>query len=164
MIELTEQDWKNISIRFWKKVDIVDCLDSCWEWKRGKDKDGYGHFSILGTGYGSHRIAYQLHNKIIIVSSSICVLHKCDNPPCCNPHHLWLGRQLDNAIDMMNKGRFTFYYGKYNGGAKYTHAQIKLIRRLWITGNYTLVELGELVGISKSQVFNIVHQKQRKDS
>lgn len=93
-----------LSDRFWAKVDIRGS-DECWEWQ-GALTRGYGR---LKRGDGtkklaySHRVAYELKNGPIPEGMLIC--HKCDNRPCCNPAHLFIGTQMDNVRDMINKGR-----------------------------------------------------------
>ena len=90
-------------ISFLKSCDI-DGVDSCWNWKLGKDRDGYGRVVFLGKSVGAHRLAahYFLHFDL---SPDLYVLHKCDNPSCCNPLHLFVGTQKDNAVDMAKKKR-----------------------------------------------------------
>jgi predicted XRE-type DNA-binding protein len=95
--------------RFGKKVNFVYLdngeldWESCWTWKDYLDKDGYGQFFINKKGYKAHRMAYMMESGEIPYDLSVC--HKCDNPSCVNPNHLWLGTQLDNMIDKCNKDR-----------------------------------------------------------
>jgi hypothetical protein len=89
---------------FWKKVDVKGPND-CWEWQAALNVDGYGMFSYIGRTYKAHRWIYQyMNNKTL--SKSICVCHSCDNPPCCNPSHLWEGTTQENTKDRDLKGRF----------------------------------------------------------
>ena len=76
----------------------------CLEWQGRKDKDGYGHTSYTGKQYGAHRIAYQLAYNVELASNQL-VCHSCDNPPCINADHLFLGTHIDNMRDMVAKGR-----------------------------------------------------------
>lgn len=75
--------------------------DECWPW-RGL-KSGYGGMKLWGQTYPAHRIAYELTYGAIPMTKFIC--HKCDNPPCCNPAHLFLGTHKNNSDDMAAKGR-----------------------------------------------------------
>ena len=80
----------------------------CWEWQGGKSKAGYGVLNIGGTGINqkivtSHRLSYETF--VGAISHGMFVCHKCDNPKCINPGHLFLGTQEDNAHDMAIKGR-----------------------------------------------------------
>lgn len=77
--------------------------DSCWEWTAGKDQQGYGMFYANHKTYKAHRVSYFLHYGEFDLS--LCVCHKCDNPSCVNPSHLFLGTVTDNNSDRHNKGR-----------------------------------------------------------
>lgn len=88
--------------RFWARMAKAG-NDECWVWTRGKSTSGYGRFWIMGETRSAHRIAWELTNGSI--PEGMCVLHRCDNPPCCNPAHLFLGTQADNTEDKRQKGR-----------------------------------------------------------
>jgi HNH endonuclease len=85
--------------RFWAKVKRGP---GCWEWQGYRDRKGYGR---IGGGKDSqlvHRLSWSLHHGD---PGELCVLHHCDNPPCVNPDHLFLGTIQDNNADMIAKGR-----------------------------------------------------------
>ena len=91
---------KQISL-FWSHVDIKSD-DACWEWKGGIYSNGYGHSSSVSalsahTDQYAHRVAWIL--SFGEIPKEMSVLHNCDNCPCCNPHHLYLGTQQDNVND-----------------------------------------------------------------
>lgn len=94
--------------RFWSKVHVRRA-DDCWEWCGGMSNEGYGRFKVGGKLVSAHRFAYeQFYGPIPADSPNYhgnVVLHKCDNPKCCNPKHLSLGDQKLNVSDMIAKGR-----------------------------------------------------------
>lgn len=92
--------------RLWSKVNIIED-NKCWEWIASRDRHGYGYFSVtrdkITKNSTSSRATYIAVNGPIPDGLFVC--HKCDNPPCCNPKHLFLGTPKDNAHDMIKKGR-----------------------------------------------------------
>ncbi len=91
---------KEIKSRFLKYVRKTE---GCWLWLAYKTKRGYGQFSINKKSFRANRISYELF--VGKIPDGLFVCHSCDNPPCVNPDHLWLGTQLDNVIDRDRKGR-----------------------------------------------------------
>ena len=91
---------KTITERFWEKVHITD---GCWEWMARRKLHGYGEFRIIDCLVPAHRMAWVL--SVGPIPKGLLVLHRCDNPPCCNPDHLFLGTQADNLRDAIQKGR-----------------------------------------------------------
>ena len=89
--------------RFWAKVDRSGGPDACWIWTGGRKGRGYGEFYKDHRLLGAHRVAWEL--AIGPIPNGLDCLHSCDNPPCCNPAHLFLGTQADNNADMVAKGR-----------------------------------------------------------
>ena len=86
--------------RFWTKVDKSG---ECWEWLAGKSPLGYGHFKDAGKTYRAHRYIYE--SQIGPIADGLCVCHRCDNPGCVRPDHLWLGTSPENTADKMSKNR-----------------------------------------------------------
>lgn len=81
-------------------------INDCWEWQGPRNPKGYGLFSYEGKNHTAHRFAWEMANQQVIPTGML-VCHHCDNPPCINPEHLFLGTQSDNMADSRNKGRPT---------------------------------------------------------
>lgn len=97
-----------VEAAFWSRVDKSGGPDACWPWMGPMTDFGYGKFRVWNRTRTSHRLAIEFTNGPIQTGSGYhgtCVLHRCDNPPCCNPAHLWLGTNADNAADRNAKGR-----------------------------------------------------------
>lgn len=87
--------------RFWERV--LKTGSDCWEWQGALQNTGYGVLSVRGSMQYAHRVAYSIQNGGIEEGAIIC--HRCDNPKCCNPGHLFAGTHKDNTADMYSKGR-----------------------------------------------------------
>lgn len=112
--------------RFWAKVDRTGT--GCWLWTGHRGSRGYGTYAFAKGKVGrAHRIAYALTNGPIPDGLSVC--HSCDVPACCNPAHLWLGTDADNAADRARKGRTVHPFGPDYQGRRpqgETHGSAKL--------------------------------------
>lgn len=135
--------------RFWENVRVLSD-DECWEWQGGRNEQGYGRFRVDGKLVRAHRFSYALHNGDLRDDD---VLHSCDNPPCCNPHHLFSGTNDDNIEDRNEKGRQA--KGEMVGGSKLTVEQVRMIR----DDTDSLRAIGRKHGISHSQVLQIKRGK-----
>jgi hypothetical protein len=141
--------------KFWKHV-IVGPKDKCWPWK-GIGKNRYGQMLVNGTVRSAHRLSYEIHNGPIPDGLFVC--HKCDNPPCVNPEHLFLGTNLDNVRDAMQKGRAKMppindNSGERCGTSKLTSAQVLEIARRIDAGELHK-DLSAKFGVSSSVISRI---------
>ena len=149
--------------RFWDKVNKTE---HCWEWTGGKNTQGYGIFGFQGKIMKAHRVSWILTNGEIPMGTGVhgtCVLHKCDNPGCINPKHLFLGSNKDNMIDMQNKGRKVIQKNEHHPMCKLTDEQIKEIRITYATGKYTQRSLGDCFGITQVHIGRIINNKTRSN-
>lgn len=89
------------NIGHWSKVEKSDSA-SCWPWMASRHPKGYGHFGFRGKVTNAHRVSFFLATGKF---SDMHILHKCDNPPCVNPDHLFEGSNYDNVRDKCRKGR-----------------------------------------------------------
>lgn len=119
---------RSISVqeRFLKRMGQPPNTDECWIWTGTQTPDGYGVLRANNKNTLVHRIAYELFYGDLSPGYSVC--HHCDNPPCCNPRHLFCGKAADNARDMMMKGRST--RGERNAQSRLTTQQVYEIRTL----------------------------------
>lgn len=126
-------------------------LGPCWEWQGAKNARGYGVIRCEGRTVLAHRFAWMIANG----AASACVLHRCDNPSCCNPAHLFLGTRADNVRDMDSKGRRKTPLGSRRGTAKLTEAQALAIREQAAQGVPRKL-LAERFGVHYSTVRSVV--------
>lgn len=142
---------------FWNQVKhrghCQEGMDTpCWEWVGNTSTRERGQFWIGGKQDYCHRIAWQLSNGPI--TDGLHVLHRCDNPPCVRPDHLFLGTHQDNMKDRDEKGRGVTPKGSGHGMAKLTEDQIPVIRSLRLEG-LTYLKIAERFGVSKDMIYRI---------
>ena len=121
---------------FWSHVKI-GASDECWPWLLSCFKDGYGSASYGNKTHRAHRLAWDFSKGPIPKGKS--VLHKCDNRPCCNPSHFFLGTTTDNMQDMLSKGRGNKSKGEQVASAKLTEDDVIDIRKSDL-GSYALAK------------------------
>ena len=98
----------------------------CWIWKGNVGANGYGKLSVNGKEVAAHRAAFEAFNGAIPAGLSVC--HRCDNPRCVNPQHLWTGTHSENLADMKAKGRARAPRGERCKSAKLVPEQVRAIR------------------------------------
>ncbi len=155
-----------LSIRFWAKVDKTS---ECWLWTAGVDKDGYGRIWVNAERRAVHAniIAWELTNGP--VPDGLCVCHRCDNPRCVKPTHLFLGTIADNTEDARIKGRLatsdrngmrvhpeSTLRGEANPNSKLRTCDVKEIFRLYNTGKVRQVDLAKQFGVTQTAISGIL--------
>lgn len=144
--------------------DKVQKTDFCWLWAAAKQKKGYGIFSAPGRGtLLAHRFSWELANGPIPPGKLIC--HHCDNPPCVNPAHLFVGTIADNSADAVTKGRHRLNkaFGEKHPHCRLTEKDVLEIRRIirdcpdYLTPNYK--KIGEKFGVGSSAIFAVVKRQ-----
>jgi hypothetical protein len=147
--------------RFWSKVD-KSAADGCHPWTRGRSPRGYGKVGRQGAHLRAHRVAWELTFGPIPsyaeAGYKVCVLHTCDNPPCCNPAHLFLGSNADNTADRQAKGRHWARRGSAQGMAKLTEQAVVTIRA-WHAQGWPYVALGAAFGVIPGTIGLVVTRK-----
>lgn len=145
--------WKlSLSERFWSKVASIGS-DGCWPWIGQLDRNGYGTIRVAGQMRTAPRVAWELATERTI-PSGFAVLHRCDNPPCCNPAHLFLGTQADNMADMAAKGRSR--RGSRSTAARLSAEDVSTIRRRYANGDVSQDQLAQEFGVSQTNISQIV--------
>jgi len=135
--------------RFWEKVDRGD-PDECWEWKAATDEHGYGVFSVTtGEQWQAHRYAYKME---IGPPKERYVLHHCDNPPCVNTNHLYVGDQADNVSDALERERMPV--GEDAPNAKLTKSDVQDIHDKLNKG-HDRREIADEYGVTRGTIGDI---------
>ncbi len=152
--------------RFWKNVDSNHSKYECWPWKGYRNANNYGVLRINGRHLQATRLCFFIHRGAFDVR--LDVMHSCDNPPCCNPHHLSLGTARNNMADCVTKGRIAtgerhgsqthpecVLRGQLQPRSKISDADAIEIRRL-ASGGMKQKEIGKRFGIKQQAVSYIV--------
>lgn len=144
--------------RFYSKINIVNKTE-CWTWTGWSNKKGYGRFGIDGKNWLAHRAMWLFVYGIL--SEEQCVLHKCDNPTCVNPHHLFLGTPQDNVADCVFKNRQA--KGEKKPKAKLTKKDVIEIRKNTAIGGYGICPiLAKKFNVSIATIYNIKYKQSWK--
>lgn len=138
------------SERLWGNTKKVN---TCWVWMGARQKGNYGTICVSGILTKTHRLAWELANNAKI-PKGMFVCHKCDNPPCCNPDHLFLGTCQDNVNDMIQKDRGN--RGTRHGNVKLTDEAIKQIKKDYIPNVVGYKKLAKKYGVSEWCIRRVV--------
>lgn len=142
--------------RFWPNVERGE---TCWIWTGKCSRAGYGYLRLeTRKPVYAHRLSWALN--VGPIPDGLCVLHRCDNPPCVRPDHLFLGTQAENMADMASKkrSRGAGLRGSRNGLAKLTESDVVEIRRAVAGGTQQCV-VAERLGVSRSIISNVVRRE-----
>lgn len=146
--------------RFWAKVDRSQDVNECWPWTGHRKHSGYGGLTWERKQTVAHRVAYQITHDVRL-TRDILVCHRCDNPPCCNPKHLFAGTTADNMADMKAKGRHRVGHrprGEEHKRTSLNNAAIHEIRRL-VAAGMVHAKVAEQFGVAQTTVSNIVARR-----
>lgn len=140
--------------RFWSKVRIA-APEDCWEWN-GALRNGYGHAWVDMKLQYAHRVSWSWANGPI--PSGMHILHRCDNPRCVNPGHLFIGTNNDNIADRISKGRGTNpgVPGERNHNAKINETTVRAIRSRAASGQFTHKQIANEFGLSRSRTSSVI--------
>lgn len=144
-----------IADRFWANVQVLG-PDDCWEWQGCTGNFGYGYIHIGGGSQSTvaHRLAYELTYGPIPEGMYCC--HHCDNAPCCNPAHIFLGTPADNMADKVAKKRHK--WGETHAHAKLSEAQVIEARQLYAQG-VKVAHLAKKYGVSDATMREILNRE-----
>lgn len=142
---------------FWDHVEKSLEPDGCWEWSGARmgGTHRYGQIRIKGKTIYAHRLSFEAHVAPLVEGQF--VLHRCDNPPCIRPEHLFAGSAKDNAQDMLRKGRARNQTrcGSKNNHAKLTEQQVREIRGRYAAGDRQTALAAEF-GVTQANISVIV--------
>lgn len=151
---------RDLFSRFWSKVNKhgptpSHCPDigPCWTWTRARNACGYGLFKLSGKAQLAHRVSWFLEHGSW---PQQLVLHRCDNPACVRPEHLFPGDPADNSADKIKKGRLNPRDGERNGRAKLSRDDVASIRSRHAAGGVTQTALAKEFGVSQVQISHVV--------
>lgn len=146
--------------QLWPKVDQRG-LDECWPFTGATNEHGYGVIHRRGRMLKAHRVAFRL--RVGPIPAGHHVLHTCDNPPCCNPAHLYAGTRSDNMRDMVERKRRNTAVGVRNGRARLTAAAVAEARAGYTGRRGECKALCERFGVHENTMLAALHGRTWKD-
>lgn len=163
---------EQILFRFYSKIK-KNKQTGCWEWQGTRDIRGYGRIVVNYTRLFAHRLSWEIHNNEKLTDKKVLVCHKCDNPCCVNPEHLFKGSHKDNIQDCIKKGRrnennsasnfncrlnLQVKFGEDNGNSVLTWEKVKNIRTEFNAGAKQ-DKLAAKYNVSRFTIWEIVRNK-----
>lgn len=130
----------------------------CWTWEGFRDPKGYGGFNTSGRMERAHRFAALAFIGQPPSAEEGHALHRCDNPSCVNPAHLFWGSNADNVRDRENKGRGARFYGEAHPQCRLNVEKVHDIRRRWAAGGVKQRDLAAEYGVSQMTIYRVIHQ------
>jgi hypothetical protein len=143
--------------QFLKSFSIKDkgYKTPCWEINNPDEhRGGYGRVWFQNSGVTAHRFSWMIHFGDIPKGMEVC--HKCDNPPCVNPNHLFLGTHLDNMRDAYSKNRVPILAGTMQTQAKLNDEKVRFIRQNYKKGIKTYNYFAQLFGVDQALIARVV--------
>lgn len=139
--------------QFWTRVKKRK-FKECWLWQGALDISGYGRFWCHGNDFKSHRFAWILARGEI--PDGMCVLHRCDNPQCVNPDHLFLGTNADNTRDMLEKGR-----GRGGRKSRLSSVDVSRIKKMHVPFLFTIDDIAAALKKPRSLVCSALYYNRK---
>lgn len=152
-----------LSERFWQYIDVGD-WDACWEWTGSRHKQGYGQFVLYEPSKRNvlaHRMAWEQFWRRPLRQWA---LHQCNNPPCCNPLHIYDGTPAQNTADSVAAGTYSLLpggkaVGEAAGNAKLTDQAVRDIRRRYAEGGVSQQQLADEYGVNQTKISDVVRRR-----
>lgn len=147
---------EKLAADFWGRIEKTQ--GGCWNWTGHKRRRGYGCFYANGKGWSATRYMWEVVDGRGTVSSKLHLCHRCDNPSCVNPEHLFVGTPQDNVDDAILKNRRRYARGEHSGGSKLTEAAARAILAEALAG-IPYKQIGLRYGIGHQHVSQIKNRR-----
>lgn len=151
--------------KFWENVLVPDSDEECWPWISSLTPRRYGRYPFRPFPSSREKCEFRAHRIVWFLTygyipHDLCVCHHCDNPSCCNPHHLFVGTSPENSYDRTRKMRQA--WGEGHGMHFLTAKQVRKIRHIRATQGIPYTELGKMFKVNHTTICSIVRRKSWK--